>query len=96
MATSSSSSSSVGKLAEIHIPLVDAQDTTMSTVHAMPFNTDFNGAVPIKGFFNSTMSISNDGSDMTSYVRGRELKGKTFPVPSGMVGTVVRKDTETG
>ena len=33
---------------------------------------------------------------MTSYIRGRELKGVKFPVPQGMVGTIVRKNTETG
>lgn len=96
--------SSSGKLAEIHIPLAEAQDTRISSVHAMPFNTDYNGNVPTKAFFNSTSSIPSSSSsvseksneEMTSYIRGRELKGLTFPIPQGMVGTIVRKDTETG
>ena len=56
---SSSSGSGNGKLAEIHIPLRNAQDTQISTIHAMPFNTDFNGHVPMKAFFNSTICTSD-------------------------------------
>lgn len=96
--------SSSGKLAEIHIPLTEAQDTRISSVHAMPFNTDYNGSIPTKAFFHNTSTIStsnstvseNNNQEMTSYIRGRELKGVKFPVPQGMVGTIVRKNTETG
>lgn len=98
---SSSSGSGNGKLAEIHIPLRNAQDTQISTIHAMPFNTDFNGHVPMKAFFNSTICTSDTSEkdtsrEMISMVRGRELKGMTYPVPVGMVGTIIRKDAETG
>ena len=99
--SSSSGKNGVGKLAEIHIPSPGAQDTQLSSVHAMPLHTNFNGPAPIKAFFNTTIrtagaSSPECGKNMTSYVRGRELKGKVFPVPEGMVGTIVRKDTETG
>ena len=57
--------------------------------------------VPPYAFFNSTICTSDTSEkdtskEMISMVRGRELKGMTYPVPVGMVGTIIRKDAETG
>jgi hypothetical protein len=64
-------------------------DHPISIVQALPFNTPYNGPAPVKQYF----LTSNNNGKLLGYFRGRELKGKTLPVPTGMTGLVLRKDT---
>lgn len=61
----------------------------------LPFSLDYAGEAHVSQFFDSTVQ-TNTPADLRASFRGRPLRGREVPVPSGCIGIVLRPDGKQG